>query len=243
MRRRVRNGHGTESERPACVPRAGHSNWVRPPGRSPVMAFEFSCKPRTRALSPAFGPEPGTRGTAPNRRRTARAGTVYEVKPNDERARATGARGVDRSLMFAGRRPRQSAGPRRGAQTPHHPRTPARTVIPPHGSTYSARLHRHETTHCDDTLVTRVSMEDGHNEVRNSITTPHHKPQRRWSMHRKARDYEHKHEQRAGRSTRARAHHSLQGSITSHNSDRSDQAPFRHTFRLRTRSRDVHFPT
>ena len=110
--------------------------------------------------------------TAPNRRRTARAGTVYEVKPNDERARATGARGVDRSLMFAGRRPRQSAGPRRGAQTTvHHPRTPARTVNQSsHGSTYSARLHRHETTHCDDTLVTRVSMEDGHNEVRNSIT-------------------------------------------------------------------------
>ena len=203
------------------------------------MAFEFSCKPRTRALSPAFGPRTGT---APEPETERERAPRYEVKPNDERARATGARGVDRSLMFAGRRPRQSAGPRRGAQTPHHPRTRLRAQSS-HGSTYSARLHRHETTHCDDTLVTRVSMEDGHNEVRNSITTPHHKPQRRWSMHRKARDYEHKHEQRAGRSTRARAHHSLQGSITSHNADRSDQAPFRHTFRLRTRSRDVHFPT
>ena len=65
-------------------------------------------------------------------------------------------------------------------------------------------------------------------------------------------DDEHEHEQasRAIDSYTRRAcrdsfapHHSLQGSITSHKSDRSDQAPYRHTFRLRTRSRDVDFPT
>ena len=177
---------------------------------------------------------------------------IYEVTTNDERARrATGARGRrgDRSLTFAGRRPRGSPAPARGAELRHpHPTRPVDRTralraeshpTGPHTRRGSTDMRQHTVT--TDSRDSSLDVRDGHNEVRNSITTPHNKPRRRWSMHRKARDYEH--EQRAGRSTRARAHHSLQGSITSHNADRSDQAPFRHTFRLRTRSRDVHFPT
>ena len=112
---------------------------------------------------------------------------IYEVTTNDERARrATGARG-DRSLTFAGRRPRQSAGPRRGAQTPAPvDRTRALRAeshpTGPHPRRGSTDMRQHTVT--TDSRDSSLDVRDGHNEVRNSITTPHHQPQRRWSMHR-----------------------------------------------------------